>query len=601
MTHPEHVMSVRVQRGRLSRADALCAVLLSLFIVAAWCLSYGRTSREAWTTPVTYRGDALFLMAYLKAAQQGHVRPGASLEVPELNAPYGANWNDHPRTLRAVFMAAGLVSRRAGLFVTMNALLLCAHVLAGVAFFVVARHFGARREWALTGALAFGLSHYLFWRSLDHLDLALAWHIPLCVLVVTWAASRRAVPPGSRRFVAAALICVVTGLHNPYYACLFAQFLLLAAVAQAVRPRGRVGDPLLLLSVLVAAFLAENAGSLAYAWSHGANAAAARPYGNLERFALKPLELLVPPPGFGLAGWGRIARAYWDGRLYRGEGGSPYLGLLGALALLWLAGTSALGLLRRPAKAPPAAAAAVAWIVAFSMLGGGNQLVGILGFLWLRGTNRFSVWVLALVLLYLVTRRLPRGRAGHALAALAAVITLADQVPRRGSREEVARTRRAVAEDEAFVAAVEHALPSRAMLFMMPLIEFPEGRPVLGVAEYEHLRPYLYSSALRYSFGTDKGRPREAWQLDVAALPVPRMLDALEQCGFAGILLNRRAYPAHAADMLDQMRGARRYVTASHPVGDYVLVRLWPEESRAAGAGRAGVAGCGAQVGAGAS
>jgi hypothetical protein len=567
-----------------SRRDAAWALVLALAIAGTWCVSYGRTSRQAWATPVTYRGDALFLMAYLRAAGQGHVLPAASLEVPELNAPSTANWNDHPRTLRIVFLAAGLVSRVSGLFVAANALLLTAHVLAGLSFFFVARRFAARPEWAAAGGLAFGLSHFLFWRSLDHLDLALGWHIPLCILVATWAASGAGVPPGSRRFVVAVAVCGVTALHNPYYSCLFAQFLLLAALAQALRPRGRVLDPLLLLGVLVGAFLADNAGSLAYAWSHGANAAATRPYGNLERFALKPLELFFPPPGYGLGDWGRVARAYWEGRIYRGEGGSPYLGLLGAGALAWLAAVSVTRLLRRPAQAPPAAAAAIAWIVAFSMLGGGNQFVGMFGFLWLRGTNRFSVWILALALLFLVTRRLPRGRAGRALAAGVALLAVADQVPRPANRDEIARTARLIAADATFVASIERVLPPRAMLFMMPLIEFPEGRPVLGVGEYEHLRPYLHSRTLRYSYGGDKGRPRESWQLDVAALPVPRMLDALEDCGFEGILLNRRGYPAAGADLLGQMHAAGRYVTAADTNGDYALVRLSPSP-RAAGHG----------------
>ncbi len=572
-----------MSRGaRFSRRDAACALALALVIAATWCLAYGRTSAEAWTTPISYRGDALFLMAYLKAARDGHVLPGSSLAVPELNAPRTANWNDHPRTLRLVFLLAGLLARHAGLFVTINALLLLAHLLAGLSFFAVARLLGARLEWAALGGLAFGLSHFLFWRSLDHLDLALAWPVPLCILVVAWAVSRRGIVPRSRRFAAAVAIAVVAGLHNPYYACLFAQFLLLAALAQTLRPGTRrlALAPLLLAGLLGATFLLDSAGSIGYQWTHGANAAASRPYGNLERFVLKPIELLIPPPGFGLADWGRVAHVYWDGRLYRGEGGSPYLGIVGVVALLWLGWLTVTRLLRRPAQPPPPAAAAVAWIVAFSMLGGANGLLGTLGFVWLRGTNRFSIWIRALALLFLVTRRLPRGRAGLLAAGLAAVLVVADQVPRRTSRDEILRTRLAVAADRQFVAALEDSLPRRAMLFMMPLIEFPEGRPVLGASEYDHLRPYLHSRALRFSYGTDKGRPRETWQLDVAALPVPQMLLALEGCGFDGILLNRRGYPANGEGMLADMREAGRYVRAAHAAGDYVLVRLHPDPAR---------------------
>ena len=416
-----------------------------------WCAAYGRTSLAAWRTPITYEGDALFLAAYLKAASDGHVFPGASLVVPELNAPFEASWDDHPRTLRAVFLAAGGLARVVGLFAALNLLLLLAHVLAALSLYAVARYFGARREWAFAGGVAFGLGHFLFWRTQAHLDLALCWHLPLCVLVVTWAFGRRGIPVRSRRFPVAVLITVVTALHNPYFACLYAQFLLFAVAAQATRRarRAAVLAPLALTGILAATFLLDNAGSLVYQWRHGANPAASRPYGNLERYALKPLELFFPPPGYGLADWGQAARVHWERRIYRGEGGSPYLGIVGAATLAGLFTLTLAAALRRPAQAPPPTAVAIAWILLYSVLGGVNQLLGIFGFLWLRGTNRFSVWILALVLLFLVTRRFTAGRFAAVAAALVAAVAIADQVPLRASREALRQAQVAVAGDEA--------------------------------------------------------------------------------------------------------------------------------------------------------
>ncbi len=567
---------MRVGYARLGRRDAAWAAALLLLVVATFCVAYGRTSLSAWATPITYRGDALFLTAYLRAARDGHVVPGASLVVPELNAPFEANWNDHPRTLRVVFLGAGLLARVIGLFMTMNLLLLLAHVLAALSFYGVARYLGARREWAFAGGTAFGLSHFLFWRTLDHLDLALYWHLPLCVLVVTWAFGRHGIPLRSRRFAIAVLVTVVTAVHNPYYACLYGQFLLLGAAAQLVRRSVRAGEvaPLALAVMLAGTFLLDNAGSLAYQWRHGANPAAVRPYGNLERYALKPLELFFPPPGFGLANWGRLARVHWERRIYRAEGGSPYLGIVGGATLAGLGVLTLVRLLRRPAQAPSPAVSGIAWVLLYSILGGLNQLLGILGFVWLRGANRLSVWILVLVLLFLVTRRLRRGSV--AAAALVAALALADQVPRRGSAEEVRKTRLAVASDEAFVKDLERLLPDGAMLFMLPLVEFPEGSPVLGAAEYDHLRPYLFSKHLRFSFGTDKGRPRESWQLPTVARPTALMIADLERYGFAGILLDRRAYPANGAEYVADLANAGRPPRLVNPAGDYVFVPLRP-------------------------
>jgi len=114
------------------------------------------------------------------------------------------------------------------------------------------------------------------------------------------------------------------------------------------------------------------------------------------------------------------------------------------------------------------------------------------------------------------------------------------------------------------------------MLFMMPVTEFPEGRRVLGFEEYDHLRPYLFSRRLRFSFGTDKGRPQDAWQHEVEAQPPARLANALETCGFAGILLNRRAYADGAQEVLAAMRAAGLQVRVAHAAGDYVLIGLTP-------------------------
>ncbi len=574
---------MRVGGARLGRGDVVWATALVALVVAGFCVAYGRTSLEAWRVPISYHGDALFLTAYLKAARDGHVFPGGSIVVPELNAPFEANWNDHPRTLRALFLAAGLLSRATGLFVAMNLLLLLAHVLAAQSLFWVARYLGARREWAFAGGVAFGLSHFLFWRTLDHVDVALAWHLPLCILVVTWVLGRRGIPPRSRRFALSAAVTVVAAGHHPYYAVLFGQFLLFAAAAAAIRRAGRarVLVPLALAGLLAGTFVADNAGSLVYQVVNGANPAASRPYGNLERFALKPLELFVPPPGFGLAGWGRVMNVHWAGRLYRAEGGSPYLGIVAAGALAGLFALTVAGLLRRPARAPHPAAAATAWVLAYSVLGGVNQLLGAFGFVWLRGTNRFSVWILVVALLFLVTRRFARRRGRAVLAALVVAIIVADQVPRPRGRPGIRRTALGVTGDRVFVTAVESALPEGAMLFMLPLVEFPEGRAVLGAREYDHLRPYLHAHRLRFSFGTDKGRPREAWQLDTVARGPAQMLADLERYGFAGILLDRRAYPDDARDVLAELAAAGRPATLAHPAGDYVLVPLRPAASPA--------------------
>ena len=107
--------------------------------------------------------------------------------------------------------------------------------------------------------------------------------------------------------------------------------------------------------------------------------------------------------------------------LYRGEMG---LGLSRPRRRRGAAGSRAgdgTGGLRRPRRPVPATALALAWILAYSVVGGLNGLLGLAGFVWLRATSRHSIWILALVLLWGVVAisraALARRRRASVLAA----------------------------------------------------------------------------------------------------------------------------------------------------------------------------------------
>jgi hypothetical protein len=229
----------------------------------------------------------------------------------------------------------------------------------------------------------------------------------------------------------------------------------------------------------------------------------------------------------------------------------------------------------------PAAALAVAWILAWSVVGGLNGLVGLSGFVWLRAASRNSIWVLALVLLWAVcgisrTTLARRRWASAAAAASLAALTLADQLPPRTRPDAIRELGRSVAADAAFARALEATLPAGAMLFQLPVVDFPEGPRVHGAGDYEHLRPYLHATRLRFSHGSDKGRPREAWQRRVESLEPAAMAEALERIGFAGLLVNRKAFPDGAQELRDALSAAGRPEAWESPDHDFLFVRLRP-------------------------
>jgi hypothetical protein len=114
------------------------------------------------------------------------------------------------------------------------------------------------------------------------------------------------------------------------------------------------------------------------------------------------------------------------------------------------------------------------------------------------------------------------------------------------------------------------------MLFQLPVVDFPEGQQVLGATDYEHLRPYLQTTRLRFSYGSDKGRPREAWQRRAEALVPADMAGALERMGFAGLLVNRKAYPDGGLELKEALAAAGRSEAWESTDHDFLFIQLQP-------------------------
>jgi phosphoglycerol transferase len=207
----------------------------------------------------------------------------------------------------------------------------------------------------------------------------------------------------------------------------------------------------------------------------------------------------------------------------------------------------------------------VLWIVLCFSTGGLNSILGALGFTLFRTGCRYSIVILAIALLYAAQRLTALQRAAAfrtdpetlrigilTAAAAASLVVLWDQVPRAPTRQQTATIARQVEADREFVARVEAALPPNAMVFQLPIMEFPEA-PVPGVPPYDHLRPYLYSRQLRFSFGAMKGRQREQWQKELGQMPFEQAMARIKERGFAAIFINRNGFPDKGRQIEDKL------------------------------------------------
>ncbi len=575
---------------RYSLKGLACLIALMAIVYLVWGLANHRLSPTTWSAPVSYGGDDVALLGFIKAASEFEFLPFLNRSITRLGAPYAANWNDFPmfETIPTVFM--GMVARWSDLITAWNVGIILSYLTSALGFYAACRLLRFRREWAAAGALLWAFSFYHNARSAGHLLVCFDYTVPLGIVCCWLTAASRRFRIGGGIFWLSILIGCATGLGNPYNANMWLQFVCLGIGLRFLIYR-RKSD--LLAGVLVAgatilSFLAINVNLLVYQHVHGQNQfGLARAYNQLELGALKPIELFLPPPQHRLVWLTDVSRQYRFGAAVKGEMFSPYLGVVGIAALIWLFAELVRRMLnlRKGCRRLPLYAFLCLWVAFYASIGGLNGLFGLLGMIQFRSCNRFSLFIAALCLLFLVSRmsRLVRNwtrLASYALAAVVASLGLLDQLPRRDPGNAEAALKK-LENDRAFGQALERRLPARATIFQLPVMDFPESDPVRDCEVYDHLRPYLWTKTLHFSFGSVKGRTRDDWQGQVEALPPDQAVKALEHYGFGGLYLNRKAYEDRAEGKLKQLTKFGKSQQIEDEARDQVCVVLAPSPNPA--------------------
>jgi hypothetical protein len=569
-------------RCSITRRDAAWTAVLLVVVAAAWCAAHGIGSPAEFGRATAYindpeKSDVMYAYAHIRAVSQGQLVTCGWKSVRELGAPFEANWNDWPLVEEWQYLAFGVLARLFGLFAGLNVAMLLGNLLAAATFYGVARHLDCRPAWAFTAALAFGLAPFIFAQSPYHITCAWVWHVPLFLLVWRWVSTEPGIAWRSTRFWQSCGIGFLAGSLNPYFTNALCQLTLLGAAIQWLRSRSRPAllSALAVIGAAAVAFAIMNLDTWTYKLVHGPNEGAlVREYKWLEIYGLKIKDLFIPPVTHRSDAFADFSLRHRQAAPLLDEGAS-YQGIVGLACLLWLAGTAVRFMINGRERDVPMEAWQVLWIVLMFTTGGLNALVAATtGFTMFRGGSRYSIVILAITLLW-AARRLsalqadaertrPSGSTDWrwpVAAACSCLVILWDQVPRPPTADETATIARQVAADREFTRKMEAALPEGAMVFQMPVMEFPES-PAPGVSPYDHFRPYLYSDTLRYSFGSMKGREREQWQpavqgkffegavvdqeaglIRVNLANAKAAIDTLERLGFAALYINRNGFP----------------------------------------------------------
>jgi phosphoglycerol transferase len=543
-------------------AIALCLLTLT-WVMQLW--------RADLTVPfILWGGDELFYSLLIK----GGIDNGWYLHNRFVGMPTGLDLHDYPSADAVHLLAIRLLSYGTSNWaLILNLYFLLGFPLATLTALFVFRKFQVSDPVAVVGSVLFAFLPYHFWRGEGHLFLAAYYLLPLMIMVLLWICTGEPLFGGGRgddkshrRWAGSAtimsiVICMAMGSGEVYYAFFAGFFLIIAGVfalaqQRSIRPLLSAG---ILLALLTLTFLANIAPSIRYASQYAVNNAPQRPPGAAELYGMKITQLVLPVTMHRMAYLSDLKRAYVRGTLVANENDMASLGLIGSLGFLGLIGWLVCGNLRVPhAKLFNSLGVLNIAAVLLATTGGFGALFAFYISPQIRGYNRISIYIgfLSLFAVVLCLEKLARrcttsgvGRwLWYGVLGLILALGILDQTtpvfvpPYDQVKDEFSS-------DADFVRRIETLVPPHAMIFQLPYVPFPEGPAIHRMRLYDHLRGYLHSKTLRWSFGAMRFREGDTWQKHMAAKPLGELVEALQSADFHGIYLDRYGYPDQGAEV----------------------------------------------------
>jgi len=567
---PSHLrVSVSPDGDIAGRAVRL--LLLGLMVCAVWL-----TIEDRWGAnfqfPVRYMADSHYILGMMKLAEDGDLGLFTHITTKSLGAPFIGQLNDFPEAERAIVWLGGQIARVIGLMPAANAIVMLSCLVAAFSFYAAARLWKIPRLPAWVFAIVYAFLPQSL-RSLDHLGVGFTGLLPLQLYCFWYIASVERVSWNSPRLRLTLVISLLSGLLNIYWVYLSLHIYSLALLYRLLKRRkaSLVSFlPLVITSLVAGSFLAS---FIVYRDHYGANPAAlVRSYFDVEKSALKPIDLLLPSWGAYWSVSSGLFKRYYEEAMVIGEWWwGAYIGLcsLFGLAFLFVKGIKR----QLNNRAPSLPCCIVVWLILYTGLGGVHATISLfLNFYDIRGTNRYSEAIATIGLLYfvfIISKSMRKWPLGVKIVCLALVSSLAifEQSFKTYTftdRHDFSLKERVTA-DRDLVSKLEARLEAGSMIYILPAMSFPEpfhGRaPYKLFSLYDPIRPFLYSTTLRYSYGSNKGRMGADWQLDVQELPAREMAAVLESYGFSGILLDRDVYDDRGEQLLGE------FAQAGWPIG----------------------------------
>jgi len=430
-------------------------------------------------------------------------------------------------------------------------------LVAGISYFVM-REFNITNWIAICGTLIFTFMPYIVMRGILHIVLTEYYFVPLSILLCFWIYERDDILvfnneffKNKRNWFAILFIILIANNGIAYYQLFTCFLLIVTAISKILKTKdfrvllksgvAIIGIVVCMIIDLIPAFIFD--------LENGTNKEAIirQGIGDCEIYALKLIQLFLPVDDHRLPILSAVMGKYNNISYYVNENMSSYLGVIGIcgflllIVMLFVKKESKLnGRLSFLAEMNIA-------MVLLGMVGGFSAIFAVLISNEIRAYNRISIFIayVCILAVVFVVDDIYKKYKKKFIVVIGVIVTMFciwEQFP-QSYIPKYEYNYINYYSDANFVAAIENSVEKGALIYQMPYHEYPEGRSVNAMADYQLFVGYVHSDALRWSFGSIKGRDGSDWNNTAYSQPTAKdTVEYLENSGFSGIYIDRRAY-----------------------------------------------------------
>lgn len=511
--------------------------------------------------PFAYSGDALSSTWLIQRSMEGWV-----FHNDRSGFPFGASFLDYPGADAASYLILKLLGWLTGSSAgALNLYYLLSFPVNFAAALLVLRSLRVGGALALATALLFTFAPFHFMR-LVHLFYTWYFVAPIYFYIGLQVALKGSQfdfkhASWTRRAVLAVMYLVMASF-GVYYTAF--GMLVIGAACLVAMINGNFKSVRFIAAPAIFFLAIGTAGNLApnvlneHQMGHNPEVAARSPLES-EVYGIKPMQLILPRPGHRSQFLAGITERYNATTPLVNENYTASLGVVGVVGLFILMFAALMGMAgARVDRRLSLLAVMSMTLLAFMVIGGLGSLFAHLVSPSIRGWNRASVFLsfstLAAfaVVAQAVSERLSI-RLGARVAAVTALIVVVvgiwDQTmgPCNGCNVGV---KQVYEQDQRFIGEIERELPRGAAVYQLPYMSFPESQPLHGLGSYSLATGFIHSRELKWSFAGMRGREGDLFFRNLALLPVPDQLRAIQDKGFAAVYIDTNGYADGGAEVI---------------------------------------------------